>query len=275
MTDTPEHVPAHTMFKVLAALGELGEATAAAVAEHAGLGYSTATAKLRAWEQTGQAEKFHTDGNRTLWRLTDTGRTTTATQADPPSREAASDAPPDQPEQTTPDTADFSDLPVAADPPQQDGERIVPPDGHTGDEASAPATGAPAPPDTATPGRADEEPPLAEADHQDQQAERAAEAEADAEGDAASKAASTAQDRRAKGSLRGAVLDILEAHPNQQYKTGELCKLIDAANAGTGAKKASGGAVYNAAVKLVAVGKAVQTVEKPATFQYASTTGSR
>ncbi|MDZ5447270.1 MarR family transcriptional regulator [Micromonospora sp. 4G57] len=269
MTDTPQHVPAHTMFQVLAALGELGEATAAAVAEHAGLGYSTATAKLRAWEQIGQVEKLHTDGNRTLWRLTDTGRTTTTTgQADPPSREAVTDSPPDELERSAPDTAG---------PPQQDGERIVPPNGHTDDEATTPSTGTPTSPDAATPGRADEEqPPSAEADHQDQQASATGdEVEAEVDADVGSEAASTAPDRRSKGSLRGAVLDILEAHPDRQYKTGELCRLIDAANAGSGAKKASGGAVYNAAVKLVAAGTAVQTVEKPATFQYAPTTGSR
>ena len=33
----------------------LGEATAAAVADHTGLGYSTVTPKLRAWETTGHS----------------------------------------------------------------------------------------------------------------------------------------------------------------------------------------------------------------------------
>lgn len=65
------------------------------------------------------------------------------------------------------------------------------------------------------------------------------------------------------------MLDVLEAHPDRAYKTSELCKLIDAANAGTDAKKASAGAVNNALFKLVAAGKAVQTVDKPATFQLA------
>ncbi|MFD0783690.1 MarR family transcriptional regulator, partial [Micromonospora azadirachtae] len=80
---------------------------------------------------------------------------------------------------------------------------------------------------------------------------------------------SAAGGRRTKGSLRGAVLDILEAHPERAYKTSELCRLIDAANAGADARKASAGAVVNAADKLVGDGKAVRTVEKPATFQLA------
>ncbi|WP_435585893.1 MarR family transcriptional regulator [Micromonospora aurantiaca (nom. illeg.)] len=78
--------------------------------------------------------------------------------------------------------------------------------------------------------------------------------------------------RRASGSLRGAILDILEANPGQQYKVSELCKLVDRANEGTGAKKASAGAVHNAAVKLVGTGRAVLAAEKPATFALADTT---
>jgi hypothetical protein len=75
--------------------------------------------------------------------------------------------------------------------------------------------------------------------------------------------------RRASGSLRGAILHILETHPGQRYKTSDLCKLIDRGNQGTGAKKASAGAVNNAAMKLVETGRAVLAVEKPATFTLA------
>jgi hypothetical protein len=77
------------------------------------------------------------------------------------------------------------------------------------------------------------------------------------------------QARRPGGSLRGAVLDILEAHPDRQFKTGQLCKLLDAA-ADPGARKASAGAVYNALLKLAAGGRAIQVVERPATFQLAT-----
>ncbi|MEU4165245.1 MarR family transcriptional regulator, partial [Actinoplanes sp. NPDC026670] len=78
--------------------------------------------------------------------------------------------------------------------------------------------------------------------------------------------------RRSKGSLRGAILDVLEAHPDQPFKTSQLCKAIDQANEDTGSAKASAGAVVNAVHKLVTDGVAVQVVEKPATFQLAPET---
>ncbi len=75
--------------------------------------------------------------------------------------------------------------------------------------------------------------------------------------------------RRAGGTLRGAILDILEAHPDRQYKVSELCKLIDADNAGAGAgvAKASQGAVANALDTLSRKGTVTRTVDRPATFQ--------
>ncbi|AYF26765.1 hypothetical protein CSH63_04670 [Micromonospora tulbaghiae] len=78
--------------------------------------------------------------------------------------------------------------------------------------------------------------------------------------------------RRASGILRGAILDILEANPGRQYKVSELCRLVDRANEGTGAKKASAGAVHNAAVKLVGTGRVVLAAERPATFALADPT---
>ncbi|MEU8299713.1 MarR family transcriptional regulator [Micromonospora sp. NPDC048909] len=268
MTDTPEPAPAHT--KVLAALGELGEATASAVAERTGLGYSTTTAKLRAWEQTGQTEKLPADGNRTVWRLTATGRTTTATSGPPPSPDAVDDAAAGEPAPSTSDPG----VPVDAGPAlDQDGERSVPPVEPADDEIPGPTSDASAAPSTS---RGDgEQPPPAQADHDGRQADTAT-GGTEAAADAGPVSEIPSEDgRRAKGSLRAAVLDILEAHPDRQYKTGELSKLIDAANAGTSAKKASAGAVHNAAVKLVAAGTAVQTVERPATFQLAPAADGR
>lgn len=282
MTDATQPVPAHTMFTVLAALSELGEATATAVAEHAGLGYSTATAKLRAWEKTGQAERFRSDDNRAMWRLTDTGRTTTAT---PPSTQEAADTLPSGTPVATSDTATTTDPLGSPGVPEQDSEPPVPADQDTdgASPALASADGAPAPLDTVTSsGVGDEQPPSREAGHDRQQSDAVpddAEAEGEGEGgsnaDPQAKAAATGSGRRVKGSLRGAVLDIFEAHPDRQYKTSELCKLIDAANAGSGARKASQGAVYNAAIKLVAAGTLVQTVERPATFQLAPNDGGQ
>ncbi|MFG1833897.1 MarR family transcriptional regulator [Micromonospora chersina] len=278
MTDATQPVPAHTMFTVLAALSELGEATATAVAEHAGLGYSTATAKLRAWEKTGQAERFRSDDNRAMWRLTATGRTTTAT---PPSAQGAADTPPSGTPVATSDTATTTDPLGAPGVPERDGEPPVPADQDTdeGSPALASTGGVSAPLDTATSSSGgDEQPPLEEAGHDRQQSDAApddAEGEGGSNADPQGQAIATGNGRRVKGSLRGAVLDILEAHPDRQYKTSELCKLIDAANAGSGARKASQGAVFNAAIKLVAAGTLVQTVERPATFQLAPNVGGQ
>jgi DNA-binding transcriptional ArsR family regulator len=99
--------------------------------------------------------------------------------------------------------------------------------------------------------------------------EPAAEAPAPPPATEAASEAAQAPTRRASGTLRGAILDILEANPGQQYKVSELCKLVDRANEGSGAKKASAGAVHNAAVKLVGTGRAVLAAEKPATFALA------
>ncbi|MEU5529381.1 MarR family winged helix-turn-helix transcriptional regulator [Micromonospora chersina] len=262
MTDThTESPPAHSAFKVLAALAELGQATATEVAEHAGLGYSTTTPKLRAWEGSGQAERLRTGDGRTLWRLTDAGRAATATTATP--QPAAADAPAPA---TEPDVAKLD----AAE------ARLQP--GDAGPSAAADTTG---PPDSSPAFQQEPEPEAPDAgectagnvaDKPTDPACRTPAASHDS-GDGPRGEDSSAAGRRRGGSLRGAVLDILEAHPDRAYRTGELCKLIDAANAGTGAAKASAGAVANAAIKLVASGTAVQTVERPATFQLAPATG--
>jgi DNA-binding MarR family transcriptional regulator len=257
--------PAHSAIKVLAALAELGEATAADVAEHAGLGYSTTTPKLRAWEDSGQAERFRTGDGRTLWRLTAAGRAATATRE--PDGHTPQDAGTAEPT-VAPEMSDerchngTSGPATGADDSRSASERAEPTTAGA-EPAKAPAEEPVTPPGTVSVGDTPADPtPGQERDSSDT-------------GDGASAAVRPAKTRRAGGSLRDAVLDILEAHPDRQYKTGELCKLIDAANEGTGASKASAGAVVNAATKLVAAGAAVQTVERPATFQLAPTVDGR
>lgn len=270
MTDAPEPVPAHAMFKVLAALAELGEATAAAVAQKAGLGYSTATAKLRAWEQTGQAERIHTESKRAVWRLTDAGRATVgADQAASPVHGSRPDVLPNEPARPAADDGPAETTDAAGEEPTPE------PANPAHEEPSTPASDTIPPPDAPAPPDGEGEPvPATDGDSQ-QSAPTPDDTGSDTAAPSNDPATSLGGGRRAKGSLRGAVLDILEAHPDRAYKTSEMCKLIDAANAGSGAKKASAGAVNNALVKLVAAGKAVQTVEKPATFQLAPTAGSR
>ncbi|MFI7081838.1 MarR family transcriptional regulator [Micromonospora sp. NPDC049903] len=262
MTDATEPVPAHAMFKVLAALADLGEATAAAVADTACLGYSTATAKLRAWESTGKAERVHTDSKVAVWRLTADGVATVGAHQNPPPQPAPSAPTSEQP--TNPPQEENADGPptVASQTPTAGGAA----------DASITSAAEEDSSDTAdvhghAMAAADDQTDPPSADQPARDEPTADEPERDAP--AADEPVTDAKSRRSKGSLAGAVLDVLEAHPDRAYKVSELCKLIDAANAGTDAKKASAGAVVNAADKLVNQGKAVRTVERPATFQLA------
>ncbi|MGC9668482.1 MarR family transcriptional regulator [Planosporangium sp. 12N6] len=327
MTDTPTHTElAPSVARVLTALHRLGEATAAATAAEAGLGYSTTTPKLRTLENAGLAEPTRGGDGPTLWRLTGAGRDAAAQAAAPaasatPAEQAPAAAPANE---TDPDPVTVApgqvldDLAAPLDPdtaapdgdpdtdaaaahehtttdgqpgdeaahrvgdgqrpePEPDATAVEPPEGEPGDESNgsphgevAPATGAsgddlptgaaqpPAPTDTAD--RVVSPPAVSGRD-------TAAGTTAMDDTIAATTAAAT--NRRVAGSLRGAILDILEAHPDQQYRVSELCKLIDRANEGTGAKKASAGAVHNAAMKLVETGTAILAVEKPVTFALA------
>ncbi|PWR06803.1 hypothetical protein DKT69_36095 [Micromonospora sicca] len=270
MTDTPhETVPTHSTIKVLAALAELGEATAAAVAEHTELGYSTTTSKLRAWEGAGQAERMRTDDGRALWRLTAAGRAATATTGESGGQPPADPGEPNPSvELKNPDERSRNgDGPLAAAPDDQqagdgdhnepavvEAEPVAPPAEDATTPTSADTGSAGEPPADPSPNQEPTGGEIVETPHAD---------------------AAAANARRAGGSLRGAVLDVLEAHPDRQYKVGELCKLIDAANAGTGAAKASAGAAANALAKLVIAGKVIQTVERPATYQLAPTSSGQ
>ncbi|MFI2651810.1 MarR family transcriptional regulator [Micromonospora fulviviridis] len=270
MTDThTESPPSHSAFKVLAALAELGHATATEVAEHAGLGYSTTTPKLRAWECSGQAERFRTGDGRTVWRLTDAGRAATATTRPPAAADAP--APAAEPEPSGLEAAQLEAVQLeAAEARLQPGDADPPAVADTTDPHGSDAASQPQPEPDASDAR-----DSAAGEAPDKATETACQTRPGnhATDDGPRGEDRSAAGRRTGGSLRGAVLDILEAHPDRAYKTGELCKLIDASNAGKGAARASAGAVANAAIKLVASGKAVQTVERPATFQLAPANG--
>ncbi|MFC3504109.1 MarR family transcriptional regulator [Micromonospora krabiensis] len=326
MTSTPANTAitaplAPSVAKVLAALHRLGEATAAAIATEAGLGYSTTTPKLRALETAGLAEPTRSETGRSLWLLTDTGRAHAeqghhgqpapepATRNTDTPGTAAEHGPRGDDTQESEEAAgqDHDQRPAAEVPtdgqpdaiqespsPAPGGVEAAPDEAaeaedtetHDGDDddrstdepevpiATAdtdPATGAtpaaneadarPATPDSVPAGTATDS----------TTGEPAVEAPAPPATEAVGEAAQPST-RRTSGTLRGAILDILEANPGQQYKVSELCKLVDRANEGTGAKKASAGAVHNAAVKLVGTGRAVLAAEKPATFALAETT---
>ena len=287
MTDTTT-AGAHSAIRVLAALAELGETTAAAIADHTALGYSTVTPKLRTWENTGQAERFRTDEGRTMWRLTAAGRAATAV-AEPDSPIQAEVTPSDtgRPEPAADADTDV-DAVAAAQPGSEDAgtpaDDVESADAvHVGTGVQAQSEAAPAAvddqPPTADPGAAGDNPPsdpiAAPADdtmgHEGGDPTTSSPSTGTADNDEPADGDQTTPVRRAPGSMRAAVLDICKAHPERQYKVGELCKLIDAANAGTDAKKASQGAVYNACTKLAAAGTLTQTVDKPATFRLTPT----
>ncbi|MEU5554276.1 MarR family transcriptional regulator [Micromonospora sp. NPDC047793] len=310
--DNPEQTTMPALDKVAAALAELGQETAAAIAARAGVGYSTATKKLRVLEEAGQAEPYRADDGRTLWRPA-------------PSTAGSTDG--DDTPASTPDTEprDAPAPPIAEDEGrEQADEPSTPAQKTTGpDESSAPAEDTTEPdeptadqPDDAEPastdddtdrptshgppGQADDSPtePTPAAEPQEERDEPAEAgsvsdsvvatvdetevADPPASTDDSASASAPAEDpnvstdgrpRRSKGTLRGAILDVLEAHPDQQFKTSQLCQAIDKANEGSGSAKASAGAVVNAVHKLVADNRAIQVVERPAAFQLAPKTG--
>ncbi|MGC4864687.1 MarR family transcriptional regulator [Micromonospora sp. DT53] len=289
--------------KVAAALAALGQDTAAAIAQRAGVGYSTATKRLRTLAEAGQAESLRADDGRTLWRhlpntttSTDSGdpqATTTDARRDPPSAVTDDDADEAHGPDGAPGPAEEANTAMAARPDdestslQPDDERRPTPDGYAGRPAlqdppakpdrvpDAPTTrqaeaGEASPADAENPGAADASGQAESAPNLDP-AGSDEPAAPSSPSDAAS-ASGGGKPRRSKGSLRGAILDVLEAHPGQPFKTSELCKAIDQANEGTDSAKASAGAVVNAVHKLVTDGVAVQVAEKPATFQLAPAT---
>ena len=315
MTDTStttDSGQANTVTRILAALKELGEATAAALAEHAGIGYSTTTPKLRALEADGHAERFRTAEGQTLWRLTATAPAGTAAEttgndegnelagsADvvPEADTDALDHTEDQAGRDADDGLAAADDDTTPGQSSMDSAEPAPLETATVTEvavdathgpASAPQTGTttadPAAGPEAHDGHAGEPPSdnpppsadLLDADdadpngaHEDGHPVAAEQPQvpADEPADTAASGEQDGRSRRSPGSMRAAILDVVEAHPDRQYKVGELCKLIDQANEGTGAAKASQGAVYNAATKLAGKGTLIQTLEKPATFQ--------
>ena len=289
--------------KVAAALAALGQDTAAAIAQRAGVGYSTATKRLRTLAEAGQAEPLRVDDGRTLWRHL----SNTATSTDSDDRPATTtDARRDPPPALTDDDADEADGPD--EPPNRQRRRAPPSAARPDDESTSPQPDdARRPtPDSDAGQPAQQDPPRQagqrprRTDHNARGGRRGfpADAEnpaaADASGQAdpgtsldpadsddtvassspseAPSASGRGKPRRSKGSLRGAILDVLEAHPGQPFKTSQLCRAIDQANEGTDSAKASAGAVVNAVHKLVTDGVAVQVAEKPATFQLAPTT---
>ncbi|MEH0931412.1 MarR family transcriptional regulator [Micromonospora sp. CPCC 205558] len=288
--------------RVAAALATLGQDTAAAIAQRAGVGYSTATKRLRSLAEAGQAEPLRADDGRTLWQHV--ANAATSTDGGPPA--ATTDARRDPPSAVTDDNADEAHGPDEVPGPaeaantasvaspdegstslQPDDERLRAPDSDAGrpalqdppaqpDRVPDASTTTPAEAGEASPADA-ENPPAADASGQADSAPSLDPGGSDdtvvpSSPSEALSASDGGKPRRSKGSLRRAILDVLEAHPGQPFKTSQLCKAIDQAKEGTDSAKASAGAVVNAVHKLVTDGVAVQIAERPATFQLAPAT---
>ena len=280
--------------RVLAALIPLGQATAATIADTAGLAYSTTTPKLRALESAGLAEPVHVDG-RTLWRATaaashgepdhpaadSTGADSSdaAGQDNAPAEPAHQDHPAADPQEPAP-----ADAPEArADDPTAD-DRADDDRANTGDMPDDTAADEPEVfPDTTGDGdgstpTADDTPDQPEPDQADDAPEPvdpAADGGQPPTGleDTAPPTPSAGTDtgtrpRRARNAYRDALLAVLETHPDQQFTVTELCRAVNAAaDPDTGMVKATYGAAANSLFKLAAAGCAIQTSDRPVRFQ--------
>jgi hypothetical protein len=275
MTDNPNTPdgpePAHSAFRVLTAIADLGEATAAAIAQHAELGYSTVTPKLRAWETSGHAEKYrHAATSQTLWRLTATGRATTGVTDDDTALHAA-DGPvaPAAPSDSPPAELDMAPPYIEADQHKNvEGSEAevaeVEDAGDVGSEVGGPAADVAAaePP----PSDADADPLSADAADTADDADASA---VDADTAAAPKPVAVAKRKRPAGALEASVLEILRNRPDETFKVNDLRKLVDKADEGTGYPAASAGAISNALIKLTGTGDVDAVEAKHATYQAA------
>ena len=242
--------------RVVSAMWTLGKpATAKAIAEAAGVGYSTVSPILRNLLGTNQAVKTEGAGGQAEWQLTATLPTapataTAATDVDTDEGGGDEDGGDDGSQLDSPDPA------TASEPIDlvgtNDGDEPDPDTGSDNDDGHVDeGLGG-----SETAGPADEDPAPEETD-----------ATAQAKARTYRK---PEQARRPKGHLRAAVLAVLAEKPEQQFKVSEVCKAIDAANTDGTANKAGAGAVANALDKLVHNGDAVRVDDATvATFQCA------
>lgn len=244
----PETVPPidTTTRAVLTAIADLGEATAAAIAEASGVAYSTTNKKLRLLRDAGLARAERGSDTKVRWRLTDTGRSraggdssvdTTPAAAGMP---AGNSSPPPATHSHKPDNGDAGAGPapgVAA--------------GSAGDTAGDPAA---ASDPTCTTGDAPVNEPAT------------ADLPTRVTG-ATSTSGGTVTARRAKGALYRQVIAVLQENPDSVFSVAQARRGVDAARQGTGEPAASAGAVHNALIKAVADGVVSQVGERPATFQ--------
>lgn len=259
--------------RVLAALAELGPATAARISEVVGIAYPTTTAKLRELESAGYAERLRTEQRTTLWQVTAGKATVASVTAGSTSMQAPSPSDDDQ----AGESQQRADLHPEAEPepgsgaPTEDQAPGSPPtDQQSGDSAET-GTASPTPPQAPGPDVAGGSEPMPELEtnsttkavHQTPALTEGART-GPQERDGRRK---SSQPRRRKGELREEVLALLQGNPGTAYKVGEICKLINQSRDGEQVNKASPGAVANALDKLVMAGSVTRVDTKVATYQ--------
>ncbi|MFC0532138.1 winged helix-turn-helix domain-containing protein [Phytohabitans kaempferiae] len=282
--NTPDTSGDEPVEAVAAAIGRLGEATAAKIAEETGQGYSTVTARLRTLEAAGRAEKTRGADRRTYWRLPATPPAPAGTSHTIPA--ADGDVPEPLPEAG--DTPTGANAPDNAPPTLAGGDtdtEDAPSTAEAPDQDTAAAT-APAPTSTDSPA----DPPLnptgtdTEATNNEQTSSDAAEpppAEPTSTGEeptapsstdspaTTSTAAGAAAKRRPPGHLAKVALSIMRANPTTVYTVTQMARLIDQADADHGYGKASAGAVVLALDNLTDAGQAERLTDKTAKFKLA------
>jgi hypothetical protein len=250
--------------KVVAAMWTLGEpATTKAIAEAAGVGYSTATPILRTLLADHQAVKTDSTTGPAEWQLTATlpipapAPTSLGDDAQEPTATRSVSA------LSTP----FTDA-TARDANQP--ANAYPAGTAEAGKASGGDIGAPAVP---TPQPGSDDTSAVNTDTGGASAPAAGGTSPEASADTAPEPTARTyrkpvQPRRPKGHLRAAVLAVLTEAPQQAFKVSEVCKAIDAANTDGTSNKAGAGAVANALDKLVTSGDAIRREEaKYATYQ--------
>lgn len=271
MTDSTKNPT--TLERVLAALAELGPATAARISEVVGIAYPTTTAKLRELESAGYAERLRTEQRTTLWQVTETGKAavasvtagSTSMQAPSPSDDQAGES------QQRADLHPEAEPEPGSGAPIEDPAPGSPPTDQQGGDSAETGPASPTPPQAPGPDVAGGSEPMpeletnstTEAVHQTPALPEGA-GTGPQERDGRRK---SSQPRRRKGELREEVLALLQGNPGTAYKVGEICKLINQSRDGEQINKASAGAVANALDKLAMAGSVMRVDTKVATYQ--------
>ncbi|MGI5214817.1 hypothetical protein [Plantactinospora sp. CA-290183] len=251
MSESTTSPPPGASERLLTGLAEHGPMTAAVLAGHIGIGYSTATSRLRELEGLGHVEKTRTGKSTVTWQLTDQGAEAATSTGERHSSPTETPAIVGQPSETG--GAPVTGL-TSSGTPQPDPDDAAQADAPDNDDNAASGDAAPGP-------------EVGTTRNLNGSTVQAKDLGIAAGGDGAQGSSANtrpARARRRKGELRAAVLALLKAKPGKPYKVQEICHLL---NAGTTASKFSNGAVANALNKLTEDGSVQRLEDNIATYQ--------